>query len=192
MHSNIIQYFPKTILLLVYSLQPTPLIQSEINLMSEKPTVYIIAGQVGAGKTTFAKKLEQETGAIRFTPDEWILKLFKEIPSNEEFDDYYYRCCNVAWETAKKILEKGIAVVLDFGFWKKAERDKYKEMIPCLGYNYKLYHVLCEADEIKHRLKIRNKQQPEGAVIIDEEAFDFFSPQFEAPVLSENAIEVQS
>ena len=157
------------------------------DIILNTPTVYIIAGQIGAGKTTFAKKLEKKTGAIRFTPDEWMLKLFKEMPGNEDFDEYYFRCCAVAWETAKKILEKGIDIILDFGFWKKNDRKKYKQMISDLGYNCKLYHVFCEVEEIKKRLNIRNKQQPDGAVTIDAEAFDFFSPQFEPPTNLENA-----
>jgi predicted kinase len=36
----------------------------------KKPMVYILHGFVGAGKSTYAKKLEKETGAIRFTNDE--------------------------------------------------------------------------------------------------------------------------
>ena len=155
--------------------------------MYKKTKVYMVAGQVGAGKTTFSKKLEQKTNAIRFTPDEWIMKLFKKTPENKDFDDYYYRCCDIAWDTAKNILDRGIDVILDFGFWKKAERNKYKDLITSLDYNYKLYHVSCEVKEIKQRLQLRNKLQPEGTVIIDEEAFNFFAPQFESPDFDESA-----
>ena len=38
--------------------------------MERKPTLTLMVGLPGAGKTTRAKELERETGAIRFTPDE--------------------------------------------------------------------------------------------------------------------------
>lgn len=37
------------------------------------PTVHMIHGFVGVGKTTFAKKLQQEVNAVRFSPDEWMI-----------------------------------------------------------------------------------------------------------------------
>lgn len=33
-------------------------------------TLFLMVGLPGSGKTTRAKELERETGAIRFTPDE--------------------------------------------------------------------------------------------------------------------------
>ncbi|MCF7791130.1 MAG: ATP-binding protein [Victivallales bacterium] len=150
-------------------------------------TIYAICGQIGAGKTTFARKLEKETGAIRFTPDEWILELFSKLPSNEEFDDYYFRCCNIAWKIAENVLKRKISVILDFGFWKKSERDKYFNIASEKGCSFKLYHVQCNTEEIKDRLKTRNIEQQAGSIVIDEEAFDFFSPQFEPPNKNEKA-----
>lgn len=44
--------------------------------MQEKPILTLMVGLPGAGKTTAARQLEEETGAIRFTPDEWHLFLF--------------------------------------------------------------------------------------------------------------------
>ena len=49
--------------------------------MKRKPIMYVICGFIGAGKTTFAKKLEEKTGAVRITKDEWLIKLFGHDPS---------------------------------------------------------------------------------------------------------------
>jgi hypothetical protein len=36
----------------------------------KKPVAHIVIRFIGSGKTTFARKLEKETGAVRFTKDE--------------------------------------------------------------------------------------------------------------------------
>ena len=40
------------------------------------PTVHMISGLIGAGKTTFAHELERRHGAVRFSLDEWIMGAF--------------------------------------------------------------------------------------------------------------------
>jgi len=63
----------------------------------KKPIVYMLYGFVGAGKTVFAKKLEKETGALRFTNDEWMISLYGNNPSAEKFAEYYERTTNQAF-----------------------------------------------------------------------------------------------
>jgi len=149
--------------------------------ISEKPTVYLICGQIGAGKTTFAKKLEQETGAIRFTPDEWMLKLYPVMPPKEKFDEYFFRCCDVVWSIASEILRRGGDVIFDFGFWRYKDREQYRMSASDIGAESKIYYVVCNNDEILTRLRIRNNNRPEGSIEITGEMFDFYSPGFEAP-----------
>jgi predicted kinase len=43
-------------------------------------TVHLIHGCLGAGKTTFAKKLAEEVNGVRFNPDEWMVRLYGEDP----------------------------------------------------------------------------------------------------------------
>ena len=43
--------------------------------------LHLIYGFVRAGKTTFARKLESEISAIRFTHDEWMVKLYGHNPT---------------------------------------------------------------------------------------------------------------
>lgn len=39
-------------------------------------TLHLICGLPCAGKTTFARQLEQKRAALRLTPDEWHIRLF--------------------------------------------------------------------------------------------------------------------
>jgi predicted kinase len=38
------------------------------------PTVHMIAGLIGSGKSTFARRLERELPALRISLDEWIVE----------------------------------------------------------------------------------------------------------------------
>ena len=147
----------------------------------KKSTVYLISGQICSGKTTYSKNLEKITNAIRFTPDEWMLRLYPFSIENEEFDSYYYICCDIAWKTAKKLIKRNIDIILDFGFWKKSDRMKYIKLVQETGAEYKLIHVACSESIIRERLQKRNDNFPEGCFHLTEEMFNFFAPGFETP-----------
>ncbi|MCP4179776.1 MAG: ATP-binding protein [bacterium] len=151
-------------------------------------TVYLVSGQLGSGKSTYAKKLELMHNAVRFTPDEWMLNLYDgiEIP-NEEFDKYFYRCCDICWSVAKKFLNYDVDIVLDFGFWKKNERDKYKKLIEAYGCDVKLIYIKTPDDLIRKRLNERNEDLPYGCYYVSDEMYDYFSPGFEEPLPEENS-----
>ena len=47
------------------------------------PTAHMIYGYLGVGKTTFASHLEARHGAVRFSNDEWMTRLYGQaLPSN--------------------------------------------------------------------------------------------------------------
>jgi predicted kinase len=53
------------------------------------PTAHLIHGYVGAGKTTFARRLEQELPAIRFSHDEWMTRLYGDDPPVDQFPEFH-------------------------------------------------------------------------------------------------------
>ena len=49
-------------------------------------TLHLMVGLPCSGKTTLAKKLEQERSALRLTPDEWQVLLFGQDAEEPEHD----------------------------------------------------------------------------------------------------------
>lgn len=141
--------------------------------------IYALYGFVGVGKTTFAKKLEVETNAVRFTHDEWMCDLYGDNPPEELFSTYCARVDKVIWRMAERILKSGSDVIFDFGFWKRADRDRLRAFAKALGVGLRLYHLTCPEAVSKERVLRRTEAMPEGALWINEEAIEIFKTRFE-------------
>jgi predicted kinase len=141
-------------------------------------TLHMVYGFVGAGKTTFAKKLESSLPAVRFTHDEWMSKLYGDNPPLEHFADYYSRVHDLIWIYAERLLELNQDVVLDFGFWSRVSRDEARVKATALGAEYKLYLLDAPEDILKKRVRKRNENL-QGSLYIDDHAFELFKSRFE-------------
>jgi predicted kinase len=82
-------------------------------------TLFVLVGLPGAGKTTRARELEARHGALRLTPDEWMIPLFGEPEADGGRDVLEGR---FVW-LALRALRLGVDVVLDFGVWSRDERS---------------------------------------------------------------------
>ena len=153
--------------------------------MTNSPTLHLICGRAGAGKTTYAKILEKKTGAIRFTKDEWITKLYGRNLSSDQWSDYEKCCYLVISELVQPILKHEIDVILDYGFWYKHERREAKDLASSCN-ALCLVHYLNTSDETrKQRILNRNKTIDESSVTITDEDFHMQLDWFEEPVENE-------
>ena len=74
-------------------------------IVKKTPTVYLICGFIGAGKTTFSKKLEKETGALRITKDEWMVRIFGNVPVKDDFETLDTNVAQLATDFAFQLVE---------------------------------------------------------------------------------------
>jgi len=144
-----------------------------------KATAHLLYGFVGAGKTTFAKKLERELPAVRFTHDEWMARLYGQSPRPEKFGEYYNRIVEVTWQVAVRVLELGSDVILDFGFWSRQSRDNARSRVETVGAKLKLYHVTCPEAIMRRRVLERSQDPPQDSLWINEPAFELFKSRLE-------------
>jgi len=146
-----------------------------------KPVAHIVIGFIGSGKTTFARKLEDETGAIRFTKDEWMVRLFGNTPPKETFAEYDNRMALLATDIALKCLRAGISVVIDEGFWAKEQREEIKEKVRRVGAIPKLYYIEVPFEIMKVRTLKRSENPPTDSYVIDEESYKHYWTFFQPP-----------
>lgn len=151
------------------------------------PTLFLMVGLPGAGKTTLAKKLEAECPALRLTPDEWIPVLYGENLSQAKLDSVRDPVENMQWRVAAAALQLGVDVVLDFGFWGKGERDDYRARAAALGARTEICFLDVPHGELSARLAARNAALPPGTFRVSQEQLDLWSSWFEPPTAEELA-----
>ena len=156
---------------------------------NKQPIAYVICGFIGAGKTTYARKLEKETKAIRITKDEWIIKIFgNKIISDKNFERYDKNITELATNIAFKILETGKDVIIDEGFWAKSQRDEIKKKILQVGAKPIFYYVECSIEKMKERVINRSKYPPIDSFEINEKMFDKYLKYWEPPTVEEDIL----
>lgn len=120
-------------------------------------TVHMIHGYFGAGKTTFARELEQRLPALRLTHDEWMLRLYGEDPPSEHFQIFFGRVSERMEFVWTRCVGLGLDVVLDFNFWSRKQRDDVRSIAALLGVDVRLYRLSCPDEVAWARIEQRNR-----------------------------------
>ncbi|RJF71901.1 ATP-binding protein [Deinococcus cavernae] len=150
-------------------------------------TLTLLCGLPGSGKTTYACRLE-ERGSLRLSSDDWMVPLFGHYMPREVFDERLAVVRQLQWELTAKLLKAGVNVVLDDGFWTRAEREHYRVRAAAVGAEVRLIYFDVPGHELRRRLAERNRNLTPGTFEIDDAALDLFITKFEAPEQDERAV----
>ncbi len=156
-----------------------------------KPIAYLICGFIGSGKTTFARILEKETGAVRFTKDEWVIKVFGNNPPKDKFTEYDTKMTELATEIALKCLARGVSVIIDDGFWYRKQRDELRQKLKDIGAVTKLYYINTPFEVMKARTVKRSRKPPEDSFYITEQEFNDYLKMFQPPTDDEEFLSIK-
>ena len=137
--------------------------------MERKPTLTLMVGLPRAGKTTRAKELERETGAIRFTPDEWHLFLFGDDfhdPREHALHDQRHdRVEQLRWGLGKRLLAQGVSVILDYGFWAREQREEKFREARALGADFQICYVHAPLEELCRRQTLTREDMEQWSAL---------------------------
>ena len=146
---------------------------------NETPIAYMLYGFVCSGKTTYAKKLEQNKGAICFSPDEWMVRLYGVNPPVEKFSENYDSVLEIIEGYWTLLLRLNVDVVLDYGFWNREYRDYVRKKVKESGGTPKLLSFAIPEKTALTRCEERNKNLQEDFLII-KETFDEMKGRFQS------------
>lgn len=159
--------------------------------MTTTPTVYVICGFIGSGKTTFAKKLEAATGAVRITKDEWLIRLIGNDPTIDGFEEYDRFICDLSRDIAFQFARKGVDVIIDEGFWEKEQRIDLGRRIDAIGARKVLYFLDTPIETIRERVEGRNQDPGEDSFHISGELLERYLTYWDPPGEDEGYILVR-
>ncbi len=148
--------------------------------------IHLICGPVGAGKTTFAAKLSDETGAIHFAIDEWMTSLFTpDLDGDIEYDwamTRIGRAEGLIWSHVRQLMKINVDAVLDLGLLQLVHRQKFYDLAQEDGFDICLY--LVDADRETRWQRVEGRNRDKGATYsmeVDRGMFDFCENLFERP-----------
>ena len=145
------------------------------------PTLFLMVGLPGAGKTTKARQLAAEHRALRLTPDEWMIPLFHHNDADGKRNVLEGRLIWLALEA----LRVDVNVVLDYGCWARVERFAVRFLAESAGASYRLVYL--PVDEATQRARIVHRQEntPEQTFPISDADLTQWRAQFEEPDAAE-------
>lgn len=127
------------------------------------PTVHLLCGYVGSGKTTLARELAARHAAVRFTLDEWMLALHPELaPYDEDYGDRAARCQDVIWGLARQVLALGHDVVLDWSQWSAERRRRWADRAEEAGATTVVHFLDVPLETAITRVTARNRTVETG------------------------------
>jgi predicted kinase len=154
-------------------------------------TAHLIHGFLGVGKTTFARELEVELGAVRFSEDEWMVELYGHDPPVELFAAHSRSVRRVMERQWIRCLALALDVVLDFGFWRRDERDGIRSQLASLGSHCTLYRLTCPEAQSWRRIEARNSSLGDS-LLITRNTFEVLRGRFEPLADDEERVEIRS
>ena len=149
------------------------------------PTLLLMCGLPGAGKTTRARALERERRALRLTPDEWITALLGADPDPVRLDAYRDPVEALLWDVAERALGLGLNVILDFGFWSREEREACRARAARVGAATEVVYVDATLDVLQERLARRAVERPADTFRVSAADLESWWRLFEAPTADE-------
>lgn len=149
-------------------------------------TLHLICGSTGAGKMTYAMALSDSLGAVHFSIDDWMVRLYG--PDAPQPPDWGWisarvrRCEDLIATMALKTARRGVDAVLDLSFLRATDRERFASMAREAGLAAKLHYVDIDPDERWRRVCERNARKGETyRVTVTRPMFDGIESMWQPP-----------
>jgi predicted kinase len=156
-----------------------------------RPTAHLICGLPCSGKTTYALALKADVNCVLFCLDRWLITMFGQYAiatvGHEEHTRRVLACRELIWDAASEFLRRSVDVILDDGFFLRANRMRYVELANAAGASAKIHFIDPPIAFVRARLEARNARLPPYNFQIDPGTLQGFLGLFEPPSDSEGA-----
>jgi len=139
-------------------------------------------------QTYRVKLLEEKTGAMRITKDEWSISLIGNDPTIDGYAEWDTKIIELSRDVAFQLVDKGIDVIMDEGFWAKEERLELRKKIEAIGGKPVLYYVETPIHMMRDRVVERNNNFTKESFKISGEMWDDYLKYWQAPSEDEDYV----
>lgn len=129
------------------------------------PTMWLLVGLPAVGKTTRARQIEAEHGALRLTPDDWLLTVLGTVTVDDAVRSALE---GQLLDTAVPALRGGVDVVVDFGLWGRDERTALRWIAAQLGARAVVEFLDVDEPEQLRRVESRAQRDPRTTIPPDQ------------------------
>ncbi|MER5351680.1 ATP-binding protein [Kitasatospora sp. NPDC002551] len=144
-------------------------------------TLFLMVGLPGAGKTTRARQLAAEHGALRLTTDDWMIPLFDQVEADGKRDVLEGRMLWLALEAVKLRTN----VVLDYGCWSRDERTAIRRLVEAEGARFHMVYLPVDDETQRARIAHRWATTPDETLPLSEADILYGRANFEEPDAAE-------
>ena len=153
----------------------------------KKPALYLFVGYPGAGKTTAARLIQEESGAVHLWADHERMKLFGKPTHSHEESVELYEQLNAA---ADYLLAQGKSVIFDTNFNFLSDRDHLRAIAKRHGAQTYVIWITTPKSVAKQRA-VHDKNLRNGyQVMMTNAQFEAIATKLEPPNKYEKAIKI--
>lgn len=146
-----------------------------------RPTLFLVVGLPGCGKTTAARQFEAEHAALRLTKDEWMKALYGAENPSSASDVIEGRLVAIGL----RVLTLGTNVALDFGLWSRDERSALRHAGEQAGASVVMWYAAITLEEQRRRQDIRLSTDPHATWPMSDEELTTWAGGFNVPTAGE-------
>jgi predicted kinase len=140
-----------------------------------------MCGLVAGGKTTLARRLAEELPALRFSRDEWMIRLHGLSYDDPRYVERLGPCTELIWDVAVEALRLGVNVILDWNHWSRRRRADAFGRARTTGFDVVVHFLDVPVATAIRRARHRLVTSPADAHRIDETAVRHSATIFERP-----------
>ena len=122
---------------------------------------------------------------MRFTLDEWMLRLYQCRYDEPDYPVLADRCRELIWATAQQVLWTGVDVVLDWNLWNRSRRQIWRDKVESAGHHPVLHYLPAPLETAIERAEQRARETVPHAHVLDAAAVRHLADLFEPPDSSE-------